>query len=149
MSIQFIAFDIGSIEFFCNPDHLTITDGDGTTLMQKSCGSFDDSTIEIGGQSIGSSLPPNITSRSNVVNFEFITNQFSSNSGWSANWSAVTPGECQQHQIPINSLLSSCCHRLSQSFIGNNPITDGGVAPLTMLLTIVIVYYKIHASNDL
>ena len=78
LSLQFTAFDIES-HSTCDYDHLTITDGDGTTLMEKSC---------------GNSLPADITSTSNVVNLLFITDYYDGeNSGWSVSWSAVTPGD--------------------------------------------------------
>ena len=80
LSLQFTAFDIES-DPTCRYDHLTITDGDGTTLMEKSC---------------GNSLPAAIRSRSNVVNLVFSTDGGATYSGWSVSWSAVTPGECQQ-----------------------------------------------------
>ena len=66
----------------CKYDHLTITDGDGTTLMEKKCGEV---------------LPADITSRSNIVNLLFITDSSYADSGWSVSWTAVTPGECQQY----------------------------------------------------
>ena len=78
LSLTFSAFDIhysGS----CN-DHLTITDGDGTTLMEKSC---------------GSSLPAAITSRTNMIKVVFSTDSDVTESGFSLSWTAVTPGECQ------------------------------------------------------
>ena len=81
LSLQFTAFDI-EFESTCYYDHLTIMDGDGTTLMEKSC---------------GSSLPADITSKSNVVNLVFSTDFIITLSGWSVSWSAVTPGEFQQH----------------------------------------------------
>ena len=43
ISIEFTAFDIDFdavlCDLNCNCDHVTITDGDGTILMGKSCGS--------------------------------------------------------------------------------------------------------------
>ena len=76
LSLTFSAFDIHS-SGSCK-DHLTITDGDGTTLMEKSC---------------GNSLPTKITSTSNTVNLLFSTNDYDNgNFGWSVNWSALTPG---------------------------------------------------------
>ena len=95
LSLEFTAFDI---EYHpnCHWDHLTITDGDGTTLMEKSCGSSFDGDVIVGGQSIGASLPAAI-STSNVVNLVFSTNDYdyfdNGISGWSVSWSAVTPGE--------------------------------------------------------
>ena len=95
ISLQFTAFDIEAEydydydtyeydyeSFTCPYDHLTITDGDGTTLMEKSC---------------GNSLPAAIRSTSNIVNLLFSTDNYDAgHSGWSVSWSAVTPGECQQ-----------------------------------------------------
>ena len=73
----------------CNWDHLTITDGDGTTLMEKSCGGSSFAVIVIGGQSIGSSLPTAITSRSNTIKLVFTTDGSYSMSGWRVSWRAV------------------------------------------------------------
>ena len=75
LSLTFSAFDIHS-SGSCN-DHLTITDGDGTTLMEKSC---------------GSSLPAAITTRTNIVKLVFSTDWTGTRTGWSLNWTAVTPG---------------------------------------------------------
>ena len=58
LSLQFTAFDIQSCST-CACDHLTITDGDGTTLMEKNC---------------GNTIPAAITSTSNIVKLVFITN---------------------------------------------------------------------------
>ena len=98
ISLQFTVFNIEDGGSTCAYDHLTITDGDGTTLMEKSCGSTSDGNVLIGDQSIGSSLPANITSSSNIVKMVFSTDNYDGgNSGWSVTWRAVTPGECQQH----------------------------------------------------
>ena len=71
--MQFTAFDLGAY------DHLTIMDGDGTTLMEKSS---------------GTTLPANIISTSNIIKLVFRTDRYDGeNSGWSVSWSAVTPGE--------------------------------------------------------
>jgi len=77
VSLEFMAFDI-EYHRSCYWDRLTITDGDGTTLMEKSC---------------GSSLPPDIRSRSNIVKLSFRTDGSVTKSGWSVRWSAVTPGK--------------------------------------------------------
>ena len=83
ISLQFTAFDIYTWGSTCaNDDHLTITDGDGTTVMEKSC---------------GTTVSADTRSTSNIVKLVFITDSGLSRSGWSVNWSAVTPGECQQH----------------------------------------------------
>ena len=81
LSLQFTAFDIES-HSTCAYDHLTITDGDGTTLMEKSC---------------GTTLPADIRSTSNIVKLVFSTDGSQTRPGWSVSWMAVTPGECQQH----------------------------------------------------
>ena len=76
----------------CPGDYITITDGDGTTLMDKRCGSSstDPSDSEY-------FLPPSITSRTNRVEIFFFTNSGGSTTGWSLSWAAVTPGP----NIPI------------------------------------------------
>ena len=95
VTLQFTAFDIESSST-CGYDHLTITDGDGTALMEKSCGSTSGGVF-VGGQSIGNTLPADITSTSNIVKLVFKTDSSSTRPGWSVSWSAVTPGECQKH----------------------------------------------------
>ena len=89
MSLKFTAFNI-QFSDACRDDYLTITDSDGTTLMEKSCGS---SYIWIGGQNTGSSLPTAIKSTSNTVKLEFVTNGAGTRTGWNVSWSAVTPGD--------------------------------------------------------
>ena len=124
LSLQFTAFDIAYDYAYdhpssawdtdykmCTQDFLTIIDGDGTVLIDKSCGSSsteivyydldssDPSSPEY-WSSMGSGLPPNITSTSNVIKFLFEANLPNvddyeggggSKSGWSVSWSAVTP----------------------------------------------------------
>ena len=97
--LQFTAFDI---EFFdgksndvlanCN-DHLTITDGDGTTLMEKSCGPHINGSILVGDKISGSFLPVPVRSRSNIVNLMFSSDGGIAWPGWSLSWSAVTAGK--------------------------------------------------------
>ena len=75
--MQFTAFDVES-ESTCSYDHVTIKNGDGTPLMEKTC---------------GSSLPTAVTSTSNIVEVFFHTDNYDdSNSGWRLTWRAVTPG---------------------------------------------------------
>ena len=88
LSLQFNAFNIQS-HSTCRYDHLTITDGDGTTLMEKSC---------------GSTIPADIRSTSNIVKLVFSTDRSGTRTGWSLSWSAVTPGECQQCNL-VNLLF--------------------------------------------
>ena len=94
LSLQFTAFDMDFCPD-CGCDHLTIMDGDGTTLMEKSCGSSSSRDVSIGTWEIGSSLPPLITSTSNVVRLHFTTDGGAGKSGWSVSWNAVTPGDWQ------------------------------------------------------
>ena len=72
LMLQFTAFNTT-----CSFDFLTITDGDGTTFLEKTC---------------GSTLPNNITSTSNVINLFFKTHDRGTANGWSVSWSVVTPG---------------------------------------------------------
>jgi len=74
--MQFTAFDVES-HSTCSYDHVTIISGDGTTLMEKTC---------------GSSLPADVTSTSNRVEIHFHTDEIESYSGWRLTWRAVTPG---------------------------------------------------------
>ena len=95
--LQFTAFDL----YFPNVanynghafDHLTIMDGDGTTLMERSSGPNIYGSIFVGDKMIDSSLPVPIRSQSNIVNL-FFSSDFSW-LGWSLSWSAVTSGNLQ------------------------------------------------------
>ena len=73
VSLQFTAFSIEA-DSSCRYDGLTITDGDGTILMEKSCG------LEV---------PALILSRSNIVDLYFKTDGSVTMSGWSVSWRAV------------------------------------------------------------
>ena len=72
----------------CSCNFVKITDGDGTTLMDNSCGySSEDPSHSL------YFLPQIITSRSNRVEIFFHTDDIGANpTGWSLSWSAVTPG---------------------------------------------------------
>ena len=74
--MQFTAFDVES-HSTCRYDYLTIKNGNGTTLMEKTC---------------GSSLPAAVTSTSNIVEIYFHTDDRDTESGWRLTWRAVTPG---------------------------------------------------------
>ena len=69
-------------------DYVKITDGNGTTLMDRSCGysSYDPSHSYY-------FLPPSITTSTNRVEILFFTDGQETSTGWSLSWSAVTPGE--------------------------------------------------------
>ena len=81
--LHFTAFEIE-----CKYDHLTITDGDGTILMEKSCGTI---------------LPANITSTTNIINIMFSSysvqlflgddRRSKKLTGWKLSWRSVEPGE--------------------------------------------------------
>ena len=78
IAMQFTAFDVEFNSWLSScDDHVTIKNGDGTSLMEKTC---------------GSSLPAALTSKSNVVKIYFHSNEVNSYSGWSLTWRAVTPG---------------------------------------------------------
>ena len=90
-----VGFDINT----CFADWLNITDGDGTSLMNNSCGH-----ASLHPSSAFHFTPPTIISTSNRVEVLFFTNEEgnsetgeTSYSGWTLHWSAVTPGGCQQH----------------------------------------------------
>ena len=88
LRLEFTSFDVewGST---CQFAFVKITDGGGTTLMDRRCG--------YSSYSPSSSLyfqPPIITTRSNRVEIFFHTDgDDHPSSGWSLSWSAVTPGE--------------------------------------------------------
>ena len=106
LALEFIEFDMSTygdtaynIEeygFGCPYDHLTITDGDGTTLLERSCGpdvNFK-GTLVIGDQTVNSILPPKVLSRSNVVKIFFRSDEIGAKGrrtrkGWSVKWRAV------------------------------------------------------------
>ena len=71
----------------CPKDYVKITDGDGTILMDKSCGYSSHSPT-----SSAYFLPSAITTKTNTVDILFHTDASGSQDGWSLNWTAVTPG---------------------------------------------------------
>ena len=81
--LEFKAFDVES-HASCRFDYLKIQDGDGTTLMGKTC---------------GSSLPAKIISNTNIVKLDFKTNAKGKGTGWSVSWREVTPGVYEQHFV--------------------------------------------------
>ena len=76
VAIEFTAFAV-EFESTCISNYVTIKNGDGTTLMEKTC---------------GSSLPAAVTSTSNIVEIYFHTDSSDTESGWRLTWRAVTPG---------------------------------------------------------
>merc|ERR1712013_485995 len=73
--LKFPAFDV-EWHFDCRYDHLVIEDGDGTTLMEKRC---------------GTTLPSKVFSKSNIVKLHFTTDGSTTKSGWRVNWTARKP----------------------------------------------------------
>jgi len=77
LRLEFTAFNVedhGS----CAYDHLKIVDGDGTILMDKTC---------------GDALPPVFMSNTNHVDLIFKTDYSVTKSGWAVKWSAVSPSK--------------------------------------------------------
>ena len=93
---HFAVYPCGNITT-CPCDYVKITDGDGTTLMDNSCGYSDrDPSHSL------YFLPPIITTSSNRVEIFFHTNGDNTRPGWSLSWSAVTPGE---KALMLNSFI--------------------------------------------
>ena len=70
----------------CEFDYVKITDGDGTVLMDKSCGRNKYPTSGDYFQ------PPIITTKSNMVDIFTKTDSISREAGWNLTWTAVTRG---------------------------------------------------------
>ena len=89
LRLEFTHFDVATCYDIntCPCDFVKIVDGDGATLMDKSCGhsSRDPSDSYY-------FLPPIITTRSNRVEIFFHTDASDTQPGWSLRWSAVTTG---------------------------------------------------------
>ena len=95
LRLEFTHFAVYSHPSSCYSDYIKVTDGDGTTLMDKSCG-FDYSENENlqNAESSGGWYfqPPNITSNTNTVEIFFHTDDSGGREGWNLTWIAVTPG---------------------------------------------------------
>ena len=74
IAIKFTSFDVPDD---CDYDSLNITEGDGTPLMDETC---------------GSDLPPDLTSTTDTVRVIFRTDDDTAGSGWRLEWTAVSPG---------------------------------------------------------
>ena len=77
LRLEFTDFAVYSHPSSCSSDYIKVTDGDGTTLMDKSC---------------GYGRPPNITSITNTVEIFFHTSEGGRRTGWNLTWIAATPG---------------------------------------------------------
>ena len=95
LRLEFTRFDIGNpvtlnIET-CLTDFVRITDGDGTTLMDNSCGMDDDHPMQP-----TYFQPPIITTKTNKVEIYFHTSDdpiVSLDTQWSLRWMAVAEGD--------------------------------------------------------
>ena len=79
MGLKFTAFDVES-HSDCRYDYLVIEDGDGTTLMEKMC---------------GTTLPSDVVSKSNIVKLHFTTDGDTTKPGWSVTWTARKSGSLE------------------------------------------------------
>ena len=77
IAIKFTAFDVET-DSTCHYDHLTVTEGDGTPLLARTC---------------GSDPPPDLTSATSTVRVIFHTDSVNMRAGWRLEWTAVPPGE--------------------------------------------------------
>ena len=115
LRLEFTAFAVyvgGSIST-CPTDFVRITDGDGTTLMDNSCGYFSDRP-----SSPWYFQPPIITTKTNKVEIYFHTDEGGAKPGWSLRWTAVAEGECY-HRVCLIS-TSDCppaCPLANLSFL--------------------------------
>ena len=111
LRLEFTRFAV-SVCDNCTCDHVEIKDGDGKTLMDKSCG---DSTVS--SSSSGYFLPPVMVTNTNTVEIFFHTDGGDTKPGWSLSWAAVTPGlktllatsnyHCLFDPAPMSSLISA------------------------------------------
>ena len=90
LRLKFTHFEVDACDDIdtCSCDFVKITDGDGTTLMDKSCG--------ISSRHPSDTfffLPPVLISKSRTVDIYFHTDDYFAGMGWSLSWTAVTPGQ--------------------------------------------------------
>ena len=98
LSLEFTYFAVYACNTTtCPCDHVKITEGDGTTLMDKSCGYSTENP-----SSVVHFLPPIMTTKTNAVEIFFHTDGSSTTTGWTLNWRAVTPG--------LDQLLATSTH---------------------------------------
>ena len=92
--LKFTAFDVES-HSDCRYDHLVIEDGDGTTLMEKMC---------------GTTLPTDIVSKSNIVKLHFTSDRDTTKPGWSVTWTARKPGNLEDHFFSPGHIITITSH---------------------------------------
>ena len=71
-----VELDFTAFNTYPGYDTLTVLDNDGTVLSN---------------QRSGDCLPPKMWSRTNVVHLQFVTDDYGTRTGWSANWTSVAP----------------------------------------------------------
>ena len=112
LRLEFTAFAVlvGGDITTCTADFVRITDEDGTTLMDNSCGYSDRDPSDS-----HYFQPPFITTKTNKVEIYFHTND-GARPGWSLRWTAVAEGECYHRVIvllptflSVKKTLFICC----------------------------------------
>ena len=115
MRLEFTQFDV-EWGRNCKNDFVRITDGDGTILMEKSCGSSSKprSHKEY-------FQPQTITTRSNtVIIFFHMNGSAGTQTGWSLSWTAVTPGLKRNHPS-IWIVIDLRLMRIQKGHLGSPP----------------------------
>ena len=84
----------------CEYGFVKIRDGDGTTLMDKSCG-----YTTVATDHHHYFMPPMITTKTNTVDIFHHSDGSGVAAGWSLNWTAVTPGLKPPHSTSTHSFL--------------------------------------------
>ena len=130
LRLEFTAFavNVGGSITTCPTDFVRITDGDGTTLMDNSCGYSDRDPSDRYYIRL-----PIITTKTNKVEIYFHTNDNTARSGWSLRWTAVAEGECY-HRVRVIS-TSDCppaCPLANLSFLSEKHFLFA-VGTVTML----------------
>ena len=87
LRLEFTHFAV-HVENTCTHDFVKITDGDGTLLMDESCGNSKLSDI----LATNYFQLPNITTKTNKVEIYFHTDESFARSGWNLAWAAVAEG---------------------------------------------------------
>ena len=98
--LEFTYFQ-GAWDARCERDYVKITDGNGSTLMESSCGWMQD----IQESHTYYFMPPILVSLTNSVEILFVTDHGSQGNGWSLSWTAVTPGLFLFGQLLTMSLM--------------------------------------------
>ena len=86
----------------CSRDYVEIKDGNGKTLMGRSCG-WSEGVSPTHSYFI---KPEVLTSETNSVEISFHTDSNTHYKGWSLNWTAVTPGRhCAMMKLKLKQSL--------------------------------------------